>query len=163
MRRLGFLLGLGLSLGCVDNAGPNEGLQSTVSLDRTRLVRGDLVHITVTVKGGRLSGSSSCLTGYSVLDASGAVVAPGDLVCTADLVTQTIPPKGYVRQFTWAGFTGGGTSGTPLASGVYRIVGGPGIPGRITASASTPVLLELVDAPAPLSGGARRAASRLTR
>jgi hypothetical protein len=145
MRRLALLLGVGLGLGCLDNTGPNEGLQSTVTLDRVRLVRGDLVHITVTVKGGKLSGSSSCLTGYSVLDASGTVVAPGDVVCTADLVTRNIPPDGYVRQFTWAGFTGGKTSGTPLAAGIYQIVGGAGIPGRITAGASAPVSLELVD------------------
>lgn len=148
MRRLGLFLGVGLSLGCVDGAGPNQGLQSSVSLDRTRLVRGDAVHITVTVKGGMLSGSSTCLTGYSVLDASGAAVAPGDVICTADLVRQTIPPEGYVRQFTWSGFTGSGTSGTPLAAGVYRIVGGPGIPGLINPSASAPVPLELVDAAA---------------
>ena len=146
MRRSWLYLAVGLSLGCIDNTGPNQGLQSTVSLDRTRLVRGEVVHITVTVKGGTLSGSSTCLTGYSILDATGAIVAPGDVICLADLVTQSIPPKGYVRQFTWSGFTGSGTNGIPLAAGSYRIVGGPGMPGRVAAGASPAVALELVEA-----------------
>ena len=137
------LIAVGTGLGCGDGVAPNEGLHSTVVLDRHRLVRGDSVQITVTVKHGALAGSSTCLTGYSVLDATGTVVAPGDVVCTADFVIKGIPAGGYVRGFWWAGHAGSGTSGTPLAAGIYRIVGGPGPPGAIHESVSEPVSLEL--------------------
>ena len=80
------LVAVGIGLGCGDGFAPNAGLHSTVWLDRHRLVRGDSVQITVIVKNGVLAGSSTCLTGYSVLDAGGKTVAPGDIFCTADLI-----------------------------------------------------------------------------
>ena len=139
------LIAAGIGLGCGDGVAPNEGLHSTVGLDRHRLVRGDSVQITVVVKNGVLAGSSSCLTGYSVLDAGGQTVAPGDVICTADFIRRWVPASGYVRRFTWAGRTGSGTSGTPLAAGIYRIVGGPGPAGTTHESVSEPVSLELVE------------------
>jgi hypothetical protein len=146
MRWAGLILGaIGVSLGCHNRFGPNEGLRSTVALDRTHLVRGDTMRITVTVKDGTLSGSSTCLIGYSVLDASGAVVAPGDVICTEDVVTRPIPASGLVGEFTWAGYAGSGASGTPLPAGRYRIVGGPGPSGQAHKSTSAPVSLELLD------------------
>ena len=131
-------------MACGLGSAPNEGLDATVSLDRSRLVRGEVVEITVRVSGGTLSGSSTCLTGYSVLDASGAVVAPGDVICTADLVTRSTGSP-YVRRFTWAGYIGSGSNGTPLPAGIYQIIGGPGPSGRVHTSVSDPVTLELVD------------------
>ncbi|HYC33000.1 MAG TPA: hypothetical protein VEB59_11980 [Gemmatimonadales bacterium] len=128
---------------------PNEGLEATVTLDRERLVRGDALTITVAVAGGILQGSGTCLTGYNVLDAAGRIVAPGDVVCTADLVTRRVGDRPYVRQFTWSGHTGSGTNGAPLPAGIYRIVGGAGAPGQIEGSVSAPVGVELVDPDAP--------------
>jgi hypothetical protein len=146
MRWPGLILGvIAVTLGCHNRFGPNEGLRSTVALDRTSLVRGDIVQITVTVKGGTLSGSSTCLLGYSVLDARGAVVAPSDEVCTGDVVTRPVPTGGLVREFTWAGYAGSGASGTRLPAGRYRIVGGPGPSGQTHRSMSVPVNLELVE------------------
>ena len=124
---------------------PNEGLDATVSLDRARLVRGETVTITVSVWGGTLTGSSTCLTGFNVLDAGGAVVAPGDWVCTADIVSVAVHGQPYVRRFTWAGYAGGGVSGAPLPAGTYRIVGGTGPAGSVRGSVSAPVSLELTD------------------
>jgi hypothetical protein len=134
-------------LGCHNALGPNEGLHSTVVLDRVRLIRGDTVQITVTVKDGTLSGSSTCLIGYSVLDGRGLVVAPGDVICTADVVTVSIPPGGLVHRFIWAGYTGSGASGTLLPPGRYKIVGGPGASGQTHRNVSEPVSIELVERP----------------
>jgi hypothetical protein len=124
---------------------PNEGLDVTVSLDRTRLVRCETVTNTVSAWEGTLSGSSTCLTGYNVLDATGAVVAPGEVVCPADLVRRSVHGRPYVQQYTWSGYTGLGTSGTPLPAGTYRIVGGTGAAGRLSGSVSAPVSLQLVE------------------
>jgi hypothetical protein len=136
---------LGLLLTACSTA-PNEGLDATVSLDRTRLVRGEAVTITVSVANGRLRGSSSCLTGYNVLDRTGAIVAPvGDVICTSDLMKRSVGGRPYVRQFSWAGYTGIGTNGQPLPPGTYQIVGGTGAPGAVQGSVSAPVSLELVD------------------
>jgi hypothetical protein len=145
MRYLGRCLSGALMIAACSTNAPNEGLDATVTLDRTRLVRGEAVAITVTIAGGTLQGSSTCLTGYNVLDTSGAIVAPGDVVCTADLVTRSLDGRPYVRQFAWAGYTGSGTSGTPLPAGTYTIVGGTGAPGRVQGSVSAPAPLELVD------------------
>ena len=143
MRRMATLLSLVLVAACA--TAPNEGLDATVALDRTRLVRGEKVTITISVSGGTLAGSSTCLTGYNVLDATGAVVAPGDVVCTADLVSRSVHGRPYVQQYSWSGYSGGGTSGTPLPAGTYQIVGGTGAPGRVLGSVSSPVTLQLVD------------------
>ena len=143
MRRVAALLGPFLIAACA--TAPNEGLDARVALDRTRLVRGETVTITVSVWGGTLTGSSTCLTGYNVLDATGAVVAPGDVVCTADLVKRAVHGRPYVQQYAWSGYAGSGTSGTPLPAGIYRIVGGTGAPGSVSGSVSAPVSLELVD------------------
>jgi hypothetical protein len=140
------LAGVLLGPGC-RSLGPDEGVLSTVSLGQSRLIRGNAVEITVRVfdRGTTtLRGSSSCLIGYSVLDAGGTVVAPGGVVCTADLVTVRIPDGGLVGQFTWHGYTGLGTTGDPLAPGIYRVVGGPGAPGDTQESVSEPASLELV-------------------
>jgi hypothetical protein len=143
MRYLAACLGALVVAAC--STAPNEGLDSTVRLDRTLLKRGEAVAITVTVVGGTLQGSSTCLTGYNVLDASGAVVAPGDVICTADLVTRSLQGRPYVRQFSWAGYTGSAGSGTPLPAGIYQIVGGTGAAGSVHGSVSEPVNLELVE------------------
>jgi hypothetical protein len=142
-----------LNPACKDGLAPNEGLDSEVTLDRTRLVPGEPVHITVTVtarfRGGMLQGSSTCLTGYSVLNAGGTVVAPGDVICTGDLVSQPIPSNGYVRRFIWYGYTGTELSGEPLPPGIYRVIGGPGAwDHSMSPSSSEPVSLELVAEPA---------------
>ena len=142
MRRIVPWFGAFLMAAC--STAPNEGLDARVDLDRTRLVRGETVTITVTVSGGTLQGSSTCLTGYNVLDAMGAVVAPGDVICTADLVTRSFQSRAYVREFSWAGYTGSGSSGTPLPAGSYQIVGGTGAPGSVHGSVSAPVNLELL-------------------
>jgi hypothetical protein len=146
MRYSHLLIGgaIGISA-CQTSAGPNEGLHTTVSLDRTNLTRGEVVEITVAVAGGTLQGSSTCLTGFSVLDARGNVVAPGDVACTDDLVTVSATESPYVRRFQWAGNTASGTSATPLPAGTYRIVGGPGPTGRTQGSLSAPVRIELTD------------------
>jgi hypothetical protein len=143
MRYIAAYLGALLVAAC--STTPNEGLDATVALDRTRLARGETVAITVTVEGGTLQGSSTCLTGYNVLDASGAVVAPGDVICTADLITRSLHGRPYVRQFSWAGYTGSGGGGTPLPAGTYWIVGGTGAAGSVHGSVSEPVSLELVE------------------
>jgi len=146
MRSASRLLGSALVVAaCTTGAEPNEGLHATVSLDRTRLVRGEVVQITVAVTSGTLQGSSTCLTGFSVLDASGTVVAPGNVFCTADVVTRSAAHAPYIRQFSWAGYTGSGTTGTPLPAGTYRIIGGTGASGQTHASVSEPVALELAD------------------
>jgi hypothetical protein len=124
---------------------PNEGLDATVALDRMRLVRGETAAITVSVTGGTLRGSSTCLTGFNVLDATGAVVAPGDVICTADIVTRSLHGQPYVRQFHWAGYTSIGAGGTQLPAGIYHIVGGTGPSGSVHGSVSAPVSVELVD------------------
>jgi hypothetical protein len=144
MRYLALLLGA-LLVGACSTTAPNQGLDTRVALDRTVLKRGETVTITVTVTGGTLQGSSSCLSGYNVLDASGTVVAPGDVICTADLVTRSAHVRPYVRQFSWAGYAGTGVSGTPLPADIYEIVGGTGPAGNVHGSVSAPVLLELVD------------------
>jgi hypothetical protein len=143
MRHIVPYLGVFLMAAC--STTPNEGLDATVNLDRPRLVRGATVTITVTVSAGILQGSSTCLTGYNVLDAMGTVVAPGDVICTADLVTRPLHGSPYVRSFSWAGYTGSGTSGTPLPEGTYQIVGGTGASGSVRGSVSAPVSLELVE------------------
>ena len=143
MRSIAALLGLGLVAACA--TAPNEGLDATVALDRTRLVRGEAVTITVSVWGGILQGSSTCLTGYNVLDAAGTVVAPGNVVCLADLVSRSVNGAPYVQRFSWSGYTGLGTSGTPLPAGSYQIVGGTGAPGSVYGSVSAPVSLQLVE------------------
>ena len=142
MRHIAACLGAFLMAAC--STAPNEGLDARVNLDRTRLVRGETVTITVTVSGGTLQGSSSCLSGYNVLDAMGIVVAPGDVICTADLVTRSLQRGPYVREFSWAGYTGSGSTGTPLPAGSYQIVGGTGASGSLHGSVSAPVPLELM-------------------
>lgn len=143
MWHIAFCLGAFLLVAC--STAPNEGLDASVTLDRGRLVPGETVTITVTVSGGSLQGSSSCLTGYNVLDATGAVVAPGDVICTADVVTRSLYGRTYVRQFSWAGYTGTGSSGTRLPPGTYQIVGGAGASGSVHSSVSAPVSLELLE------------------
>lgn len=103
------------------------------------------MEITVAVVGGTLQGSSTCLTGFSVLDAKGDVIAPGDMACTDDLVTVSATHSPYVRRFQWAGNTASGMSETPVPAGSYRIVGGPGPAGQTHGSVSAPVSIELVD------------------
>ena len=142
MWRIASCLGAFLIAAC--STAPNESLDARVDLDRTRLVRGETVTITVTVGGGTLQGSSTCLTGYNVLDAVGVVVAPGDVICTADLVTRSLQSRPYVRKFSWAGYTGSGSSGTPVPAGTYQIVGGTGASGSVHGSVSAPVNLELL-------------------
>jgi hypothetical protein len=142
MRHIASCLGAFLIAAC--STAPNEGLDARVNLDRTRLVRGETVTITVTVSGGTLRGSSTCLTGYNVLDAMGVVVAPGDVICTADVVTRSLHRRPYVRDFSWAGYTGSGSSGTSLPAGTYQIVGGTGASGSVHGSVSAPVTLEIL-------------------
>jgi hypothetical protein len=143
MRHIASCLGAFLVVAC--STAPNEGLDAKVTLDRSRLVPGETVTITVTVSGGILQGSSTCLTGYNVLDTTGAVVAPGDVICTADMITRSLYGGPYVRQFSWAGYTGTGTTGTPLLPGTYQIVGGAGASGNLHSSVSAPVSLEVLE------------------
>jgi hypothetical protein len=143
MQNVSLCLGALLVAAC--STAPNEDLSTTVTLDRTRLVRGETVAIRVTVAGGTLRGSSTCLTGYNVLDAEGVIVAPGDVICTADIVTRSLHGEPYVREFSWAGYTGSGVSGSPVPAGVYQIIGGTGAAGSLHGSVSEPVSLELVE------------------
>jgi hypothetical protein len=131
-------------LSCGGGLGPNEGLVSTVTLDRTVLIPGEPLRITVAVTGpGILQGSSTCLIGFSILNAENEIVAPGDVVCTGDLVTESVP---LVQHFVWRGYTGLETNGMPLPAGRYRVIGGPGRPGATRVSASNPVSVELAEA-----------------
>lgn len=69
----------------------------------------------------------------------------GETVTIADLVTRSLDGRPYVRQFSWAGYTGIGASGTSLPAGTYLIVGGAGAPGSVQGSTGAPVSLELVE------------------
>lgn len=130
-------------LSCGGGLEPNEGLTSTVTLDRAVLIRGEPLQITVAVNGpGVLQGSSTCLIGYSILNPQNEIVAPGDVVCTDDLVTDSVP---LVQHFVWRGYSGTDTNGMPLPAGRYRVIGGPGPSGNTRVSASAPVSVELAE------------------
>jgi hypothetical protein len=90
---------------------------------------------------GFLQGSSTCLIGFTILNAENESVAPGDYVCTADLVAQ-LPP--LMQHFVWR-VQRSDTNGVPLPAGRYRVIAGPGAPGATRDSVIAPVSVELAE------------------
>jgi hypothetical protein len=121
---------------CDGATDPGVRLINQVAIDRTRLVPGDTMRVSVTITNQTLhavtvQGSGSCFVVFDVLDATGAVVYPRGRVCTADLVSQTFAPLTTVAiDFKWTGeehiVENGILVRQPLAPGNYRIVGGLG-------------------------------------
>lgn len=152
LNRYGIAL-LPFLLACDGATQPNVLLVNHVDLDRTRLVRGDTMQITVTVTNPTLhavtvQGSSSCFVTFDVLDATGAVAYPRGRVCTSDLASRTIAPLvTETTEFTWTGEELVVEHGTlvyrPFPAGHYRITGGLGLV-RPQGQPSEPVAFELL-------------------
>lgn len=105
-------------------------LEVGVAASRPVFVRGDTIHVTVVVRNPtsspvEVSGSSSSLLAFRVLDADGRVLAGSDRVSTADLLRRTVPARGTLSHtLVWNGSQSSGVA--PLAlvpPGTYRVVG----------------------------------------
>ncbi len=117
--------------GCRSATEPSTSvLVVTVEPSRATFVRGDTIHLTVTVSNPTasevtVSGSSSCLLAFRALDAQGRVLAASDRICTMDLSHATVPAHGtLIRALVWNGNAASGEG--PLAQvppGEYRVVG----------------------------------------
>lgn len=130
---LRFVLAVGVLFagGCSSATEPiASALSMYVEPSRAAFVPGDTIHLAVTVFNQsrvpvEVTGSSSCLLAFHVLDRSGQPVAASDRVCTRDLYQRTIPARGSVTQsLVWAGNTVSGIDRLPmLPTGTYRVVG----------------------------------------
>lgn len=120
-----------LAVACRSATEPLERrLELSVAVSRASFVRGDTVRVTVTVRNPTslpitISGSSSCLLAFHVLDARGREVTSSDAICTMDLVRVTIPAGGTrTNSQLWAGYEASGEAPLdPLPAGVYQVVG----------------------------------------
>jgi hypothetical protein len=127
---------------------PGDILEVTVEPSRTVLVRGDTMHITIrannpTALDVTVSGSSSCLLAFHVLDGAGQVLAASDRVCTLDLSRATVPARGSLgRSLIWTGNEASGQGAlAPVPSGEYRVVGV--LNGAAGTQVSAPVTVEV--------------------
>jgi ABC-type Fe3+-hydroxamate transport system substrate-binding protein len=120
-----------LAVGCGSPTEPSSSvLEVSVVPSRAVLVRGDTMHLTVTVRNPTaspvtVSGSSSSLLAFRALDAQGRVLAASDRISTLDLIRRTVPARGTLtRALVWTGNAASGEG--PLAlvpPGEYRVVG----------------------------------------
>lgn len=152
------------ALGCADDpSAPSalarltevQGLTLSVAVSRAGLGPGDTAQVTVTLRNAAdtaatVNGSSSCVLDFRVLDRRGAVVAPVDRICTADLRAFPIPAGGALsRAYRWGGEARlGAPAGARLPAGSYRIIGHAAVlldrrVGRETVLTSGPATVDI--------------------
>ncbi len=112
----------------IPRSGDSSGIVTEVRVTPTEFHAGDTVQIAVSAcnRAGlpaTLQFSSGCLLLFEVRDAAGALVAPKDIVCTANAPTVTLHPGECLdRHFSWSGAEGIG-GGKTLPPGEYRVSG----------------------------------------
>ena len=126
-----------LLIGCNDAthtlAPPGPGDPSAITTEihvtPTQFKAGETIEIVVTTRNPSsgpvtLGFSSGCIQMFNVQNKNGTVVAPLDLVCTANAPTVTLEPGETIRNaFLWMGTTGFAGGGTNLPAGDYQITG----------------------------------------
>jgi hypothetical protein len=103
-----------------------EGL---VTADRSQLVPGDTVHLTLTVTNigdgpGFVTGGSNCVFDYHVLSGDSVVARAAYRVCLLDIREYWMDPgESVAEQLWWDGYTITETTRAPAPPGSYTIAG----------------------------------------
>lgn len=126
-----------LLMGCNDSKhtlappapGDPSAITTEVHVTPTQFKAGETVEIVVTTRNPSsgpvtLGFSSGCIQMFNVQNKNGTVVAPLDLVCTANAPTVTLESGETIRNtFLWKGTTGLAGGGTNLPADDYQIIG----------------------------------------